>query len=110
MSQPGLARAAAGAPRDVSGLLPLSGLSIAFAVKATAGKLPPIEGGATPCGAGAEAKPLHHVHALVGPHCVAPSPASSYSATVREAAHTCFKNLLNKIYIDKKLIDNSFIL
>ena len=25
------------------------------------------------------------------------------------AARTCFKNSLNKIYINKKLIDNSFI-
>ena len=42
------------------GLVPLYDPSIAFAVKATAGKLPPGEGGASPCSAGLAAKPLHH--------------------------------------------------
>jgi hypothetical protein len=42
---------------EISGLVTLSGPSVAFAVKATAGKLPPGEGGTPPCGAGAAAQP-----------------------------------------------------
>ena len=121
MSQPGLARAAAGAPRDVSSS-PASSRSPASpspspsrppkasSLPAKAARPRGLGGLHAPCGECAAAKVLHHAQALVGPHCVAPSLASSCSATVRAAAHACFKNLLNKIYIDKKLIDNSFIL
>ncbi|RLM58246.1 vestitone reductase-like [Panicum miliaceum] len=42
---------------EISGLVTLSGPSVAFAVKATAGKLPRGEGRTPPCGAGAAAPP-----------------------------------------------------
>ena len=65
MTQPDLARAPARAPCDLSGSSASSRsmTPTAFAVKATAGKLPPGEGGASPCSAGLAAKPLHHAAA-----------------------------------------------
>ena len=69
MTQPDLARAPARAPRDLSGSSASSRsmTPTAFAVKATAGKLPPGEDGASPCSAGLAAKPLHHAAATFTP-------------------------------------------
>ena len=49
--------------------------SVAFAVKATAGKLPPGKGGAPPCVAGSAAKPLHHAATAFTPSCAATAAA-----------------------------------
>ena len=79
MTQPDLARAPARAPRDLSGSSASSRsmTPTAFAVKATAGKLPPGEGGPSPCSAGLAAKPLHHAAATFTPPCGAGAVAKA---------------------------------
>ncbi|XP_039778115.1 uncharacterized protein LOC120645392 [Panicum virgatum] len=113
-SRPGLARAAAGAPSDLSGgpawsrspASPCPSPSRpprASSLPAKAARPPCGAGSAAkplhhavaaftpPCGAGAAVKALHHAQALVGPHCAAPSPAPSCSTVVRAAGRRRFR-------------------